>query len=103
MNIITEVIRYAPLLLRGALTTLGVWVLSCCISLSIGCILGILSCNRLKKPMISRFIRSYVIIMKGIPFYVQLLISYFVVPKLLGINLSAIVVATITLGLCSAA
>ena len=42
-------------------------------------------------------------VLRGVPFYVQLLIAYFVLPDLLGVNLSPFVTAVSSLGLCSAA
>ena len=99
---INDVMRYTPLLARGALITLIIWLIAACISIGLGTILGILNSNRLRQSAIGSIISSYVVLMKGIPLYVLLLISYFVIPSLLGINLPAIIVATITLGLCSA-
>lgn len=96
-------LKYGPLFLRGSLITFGAWLIAGCMSLAIGGVLGILNCRRLKTPLATQAITAYVLIIKGIPLYVLLLLSYFVVPELLGINPSALVVCTITLGLCSAA
>ena len=41
--------------------------------------------------------------LRGIPFYVQLLIAYYAVPDLFGFNISPVLAGIISLGLCSAA
>lgn len=103
MNFVNDLLRYAPMLVRGAITTLIIWVIAAGISFSVGTLLGILNCNQLRRSVVGSIISSYVMFMKGVPLFVLLLMSYFVIPSLLGINVPAIVVATITLGLCSAA
>lgn len=41
--------------------------------------------------------------MRGIPVYIQLLIAYFALPQLLGINISPFTAAILALGICSSA
>jgi arginine/lysine/histidine transport system permease protein len=101
--ILMELLKYGPLFARGSLITLSTWLLASFMSLIFGNILGILNCRKLKTPLIAKVITAYVLIIKGIPLYVLLLLSYFVVPELLGINPSALIVCTITLSFCSAA
>jgi len=93
-----------PLLMRGALVTLELWVTAGCVSLSIGSMWGILRAKQVRIPVISSMFDVITFVLRGIPFYVQLLIAYFVIPELLGgIDLSPFVASTIALGLCSAA
>jgi len=101
--ILMELLKYGPLFMRGSLITLTTWLLAGCISLIVGFFLGILNCRKLRTPIIAQTVTTYVLTIKGIPLYVLLLLSYFVVPELLGINPSALVVCTVTLGFCSAA
>ena len=90
------------LLLQGLNMTIQLWLGSLMIGLSLGTLFGILNCDRLKGRLLAPFISAYVFITRGVPIYVQVLISYFVLPELLGINLSPYVAAIIALGMCSA-
>ncbi len=99
---LTNVVESAPQLLRGALTTLTIWLCAACIGLAVGSIWGILSCRRLRVTGLSSLIDKATFVLRGIPFYVQLLIAYFVLPDLLGINLSPFCAGALSLGLCSA-
>jgi His/Glu/Gln/Arg/opine family amino acid ABC transporter permease subunit len=94
-------LKYAPLIFQGACMTLGTWLLAGILSILIGTGMGILSCNRLAPIKQRRIIRFYTFIAKGIPAYVQILIAYFVLPALLGINVSGIIAATLALAFCS--
>jgi His/Glu/Gln/Arg/opine family amino acid ABC transporter permease subunit len=96
-----NIILYLPLLLQGSLITLKVWLIASSISLIIGTCAGILSCNHLASPRRRMFFQMYTFIAKGIPAYVQILIAYFVIPAILGINLSGLVAATLALAFCS--
>ncbi|MBA2306942.1 amino acid ABC transporter permease [Candidatus Dependentiae bacterium] len=102
-NSITMIVDAAPLLLQGTLMTLQLWVCATLISLSSGILLGVLRSAPTRVPLLSRLLDVITFMFRGIPFYVQLLIAYFVLPELIGINLSAQVAGVITLGLCSAA
>lgn len=95
---------YIPLLARGLLTTARLWALSTIISTAIGGLLGILCSSRTLYAYYSTpFINIFVFIWRGVPVYVQLLIAYFVLPDLLGINLSPASACVLALSLCSAA
>lgn len=94
-------ISYFTLLLQGTAMTLAAWVTAATIGLIIGTIMGIISCRYLASPLITQTIQLYTFIAKGIPAYVQILIAYFVLPSLLGINLPGFVAATCALGFCS--
>ena len=92
---------YLPLLLQGSLITLKAWLIASSISFAVGSCMGILSCNYLASPTQKMIIRFYTFIAKGIPAYVQILIAYFVIPAILGINVSGMVAATLALAFCS--
>lgn len=94
-------VTYGPLLLKGALITLGTWILAATVSLLIGTIFGVLSCRQLGLTHWQIVIRAYTFVAKGVPAYVQILIAYFVIPAALGINLSGFWAATLALAFCS--
>jgi polar amino acid transport system permease protein len=91
------------LLLKGAATTLQLWILALSISLGVGILLGILRSKRARVGFASTIIDAITFVLRGVPFYVQLLIVYFVIPELLGISISATSAAVLSLGFCSAA
>ncbi len=101
-NVINFIILYGPILVKGATTTIYLWSLGSLLSLFIGLMCGILLSERVYFRPLGPCIWLYGFLVRSIPFYVQLLIAYFVIPQLLGINPSAFVVAVVTLGLCSA-
>lgn len=96
-----NLVLYAPMLLQGALMTFVAWICAGSMSLVIGIILGIVGCRRLATVNSTRAIRLYTFIAKGIPAYVQILLAYFVIPALLGINISGFFAATGALAFCS--
>lgn len=100
---ITTIRQSAPLLMQGALTTITLWLLAVALSLSIGTVWGIVRCRRGRIALLSPLLDGITFVLRGIPFYVQLLISYFLLPDLLNINLPSFAAASLALGLCSAA
>ncbi len=91
------------LLLTGLKTTLFLWLAASGLALSLGSFLGIVRSQMLRIPIVSNICDFGCFILRGVPFYVQLLIAYFVVPSLVGMNLSAIHTSWICLGVCSSA
>lgn len=100
---IAMVIDASPLLLQGAIMTAQLWITATLISITIGTIWGVFRSDQLRQAWLSTILDAITFVLKGVPFYVQLLITYFVLPEIVGINLSATTAGTITLGLCSAA
>lgn len=96
------IIQSLPLFLAGALNTVLVACLALIIGLSFGLLFGLLSCNKYKS-WYSWPIHLYVLIFRGTPVCLQLLLVYFAVPAALGINFSPLVAGVITLGLNSIA
>jgi His/Glu/Gln/Arg/opine family amino acid ABC transporter permease subunit len=93
-----------PLLAYGMLMTLQLWIIAGLVSLIMGSIMGILRAQKMRKKYMTPIFNYFTALLRGVPFYVQLLIAYFVVPELLGIaTISPFWVSTIALGLCSAA
>lgn len=96
-------ISSAPLLMQGLIMTIKLWLIATVASLILGTILGILRCQQLRMARIASILDACTFVLRGVPLYVQLLITYFVLPDLLGINLPIFFAGTFTLGLCSAA
>lgn len=101
-SILSYIVQNAPLLGQGAVMTLQLWGLSTCLSLGVGILFGILNSERVWIPGVSPAISIITFILRAIPFYVQLLIVYFVMPAAFGISLSAFAAGVIALGFCSA-
>lgn len=88
----------------GLYTTLIVWVCAALCALVLGIIWGLLCCPRLRVPVLSLVIRVGTMVLRGIPFYIQRLLAYFVLPDILGFHaVNASMIATLTLSICSAA
>ena len=63
-----------------------------------GMLFGILNSEKVKIKGLSQIIDFYVLIIRGTPLYVQILIFYFALPDLLGINLSPFIAGCLALG-----
>lgn len=96
-----NLLAYFPLILKGTAMTLAAWLTSAIMSLLVGTFLGIISCNHLASTRKKNLIKIYTFITKGVPAYVQILIAYFVVPAIIGINIPGFIAATGALTLCS--
>ena len=94
-------IDYLPIFSQGVLMTLTAWISSGFLSLSLGLLMGVLSCNYLELDLLKKFVRVYTFVSKGIPAYVQILIAYFIVPSALGIDLEPMTAACFALAFCS--
>ena len=94
-------IKSLPLILKGLSMTLEVFLITSVLSIIMGLIMGLCCCSRLRLPLISPTIEVITFVLRGIPFYIQLLIVYFVLPDLIGFNLSPFLASVIALGFCS--
>jgi His/Glu/Gln/Arg/opine family amino acid ABC transporter permease subunit len=92
-----------PLLVKATATTIILGTLSCSIGVIGGMALGLLTCKKLWHPIISPLCKAYVLLIRGLPLYLQLLIVYYVLPSVIGLNLSAFAAGVITLGFNSIA
>lgn len=95
--------QFIPLLLKGTITTFGLWILSSLISILFGVTTGILQCAKLRMTGISTLLNALSGLLRGIPLYTQLMIFYFILPEVLGINFSPFLAGSLALGLCSGA
>lgn len=93
--------RSLPLLLKGAALSLQILMLAGVLSLCLGGATGALTCQRLKYPGVAWILEGIAFVLRAVPFYVQLLIAYFVLPDVLQIQISAFTASIIALGLCS--
>lgn len=91
-----------PLLIQGAWMTLHSTFFAACISITVGTLFGILLSNSIRLPLIAPILRLLAFVFRAVPFYVQLVIAYFVLPDLLQINLDAYTASVLSLGFCSA-
>jgi len=66
-----------------------------------GIFFGVLSCTRLKVLILSSVIESVTFVLRAVPFFMQLLIVYFVLPDLFHFNFEPFPAAVISLGICS--
>ena len=92
---------YLPLLAQGTYISILCWLSSGIASLLIGTFCAIISSKYGTCKNASRIISCYTFVAKGVPVYVQILIAYFVLPSLLGINLSPFVAGVLALAFCS--
>lgn len=93
--------RSTPLLIKGAMMTLQVFAASSLLSFILGAVFGILTCERLRVPFLSWALEGVCFVYRAIPFFVQLLIVYFVLPDLFNISLEPFPASVIALGMCS--
>jgi polar amino acid transport system permease protein len=94
--------NYGWSLLGGVLLTLKTWFMTVVISFFVGIPIGIICSDKIWIPLISHLISFVTFVFRGIPFFIQILIAYYVLPDYLGLNPSPIVAGTVSLGLCSA-
>ncbi|MBF0208803.1 MAG: ABC transporter permease subunit, partial [Oligoflexia bacterium] len=98
-------IKFCKVLSSGLLITLKLSSFAALFSFTLGILLGTIRCQRIRKriTLLATAIDATTFILRAIPYYVQLLIFYFVVPDFLGLNLDAMYAAMISLGVCSSA
>lgn len=94
-------IRSLPLLLQGVFLTIEVVVCAAALSIVLGTCCGIFLAKRMRLRFLSPFIEGTTFLLRAIPFYVQLMIVYFVLPDLIGINLEPFPASVLALGICS--
>lgn len=99
---INLLIKSAPYMIKGCIMTIKISVAAILIGISFGMFFGILNCKKLRIPILYHIIDSYVLVMRGTPIYVQILIVYFVLPDI-GIDLSPFSAGIVALGANSVA
>ncbi len=89
--------------MRGALVTLKLALSAAGIGMAFGTLMGIASSKRLAHPFMKYLIKAYVIAIQGTPVFIQVLLFYYALPSLIGLNLSPFAAGAIALGLNSTA
>lgn len=88
---------HLPHLLRGLLMTITVTVAGACMALVCAFVAGL---SRISRDWLLRFLAGvYIVLFRGTSALVQLYWFYFALPVLLGIQLNAVLVGIIVLGL----
>ncbi len=93
--------RSLPLLMKGVQMTIQVMIPAGFLGFSLGLLFGIFTSHRLHVSVLSGVIESFAFVCRAVPFYVQLLIVYFVLPDIFGFNLDPFTASVISLGICS--
>lgn len=81
--------------------TIQVLLSSFTLSFIIGTVFGVFTSKQLKIPFLSSLIEAITFVLRAVPFFVQLLIVYFVLPDLLHFNLEPFPASVIALGMSS--
>lgn len=97
---ISLIIDSLPMLLAGLLVTLQIAGVGCGIGLSLGTLLALMQTSQL--GLLRGIVATYVTIIRGTPMLIQILCAYYVLPQI-GIQIPALWVAIIAIGLNSAA
>lgn len=92
-------IEALPLLIQGALMTLQIALIAGFGSFFLGSLMGLIIFQKL--PFISPLLEAVAFTLRAVPFYVQLLLVYFVIPDLLGITTETFGAAVTALAVCS--
>ena len=100
-DILPLLVQSSPLFIQGLVSTICLFFSATILSIFLGVIFGVLSADRLRYNYLSSCINTLTFSLRAIPFYVQLLLIYFVVPDLFGINLAPFDASVLALGLCS--
>lgn len=97
------ILSILPYLARGFSVTLFITLCGGLIGALLGICFGVLQCKQLRISVVSRCIGFYVGVIRGTPLLIQVLLVYYVLPDLLGVNLSPLVAGIVALGLNSTA
>jgi His/Glu/Gln/Arg/opine family amino acid ABC transporter permease subunit len=87
----------------GLLKTIFIFLCCCIISIIIGTFLGIIRCKYINKTFLTNILNIATVIIRGVPFYIQLVMFYFILPSIFRIDLSPQLTGILSLGLCSSA
>ncbi|MBX9830817.1 amino acid ABC transporter permease [Candidatus Babeliales bacterium] len=94
--------RYAPQLIDGFLATIELSCYAISFAFVLGSLCGIALSRHLRVPFLAPILSTYIFVVRGVPFFVQLLMAYFVIPDLFGIDISPFCAAALALILCLA-
>ncbi|WP_339229930.1 amino acid ABC transporter permease [Oceanobacillus sp. FSL K6-2867] len=96
-----QIVPYIPFIMKGIGATLQFVSISIIVGFILGTLLAI--CKITKVPVLKWIADAYTSIFRGTPLILQLMIIYFAVPQLTGIDITAFVSAVLAFGLNSAA
>ncbi|MBR3119252.1 amino acid ABC transporter permease [Oceanobacillus profundus] len=96
-----QIVPYIPFILEGIVATLKFVSISIIVGFILGTLLAI--CKITKVPLLKWIADAYTSIFRGTPLILQLMIIYFAVPQLTGLDITAFVSAVLAFGLNSAA
>jgi His/Glu/Gln/Arg/opine family amino acid ABC transporter permease subunit len=102
-KLISIFIKFSHLFLIGSINTIVIAMFAIIIGFAGGLFLGLLNSKKLSCLWWKIPIDFYVLIIRGTPIYVQVLLVYYALPELIGINLSPFSAGLITLGVNSTA
>lgn len=97
----TLIAHYLPLLLKGAITTLHIAFMSCCLGLTAGTLLALAQANGSK--FLQTLVNFYITIIRGTPMLIQIAFFYYAIIPALGLHLSPLYAAIIAIGINSSA
>ncbi len=97
------VTAFFPLFVKAVGATLIVALGASVIGFSAGLAIGVMTAKKMRTLLLSPLLDAYVLMVRGTPAYVQLLIVYYVLPEVTGINLTPTIAGIIALGLNEAA
>ena len=86
-----------PQMLSGMMVTVQISALSILLGLISGFVFGVLRCQKLGFTYFQKLSEPVIVLFRGTPVFVQLLISYFALPELLGTDLSPYWAGVLTL------
>lgn len=98
-TMLEEVIRALPVVLSGLFMTVSLTGISIIVGLVGGTFLGMWWCKKVHRPIASFIINRFIFIMQGLPVIVLLLVTYFVIPHYLHIEISPVIAGGVTLSL----
>jgi His/Glu/Gln/Arg/opine family amino acid ABC transporter permease subunit len=97
----SDLIPYLGVLVKGAFMTLELSALSLLFSFLIGAVLGMAATSRVTPLRVA--VKLYVELIRSVPLLVQLFFAYYALPLVLGVNLSPYKAATLALSLYAGA
>lgn len=99
----TLIMKSFPLMLQGMILTIKISIASLAVGFIVGIVLGLANSKRLRLPVVGMCIDLYTTIIRGTPIYVQILLVYFALPDLIGVNLTPFTAGVLALGANSVA
>ena len=97
------VVKSLPQIFKGAMVTLQTSVCVLGISFLFGFFFGVLQSNRLRRKYIALLVDFFVLVIRGTPLFIQVLIANYIIPDALDLDISPFLIGVIALGLNSTA